>query len=163
MGRPRKSIAEHKANGTYRPGKHGIEPQAEEPAEPAESIERPADLGEDAARAWDELVQLLAGVIRRRDIPALKELARWTARSDRIAAELDKLKPGDKEFKALLVAAGIATDKVSDLTKRFGISPADRAKLKAEAPVVAVAKVPTRPKTKLDKQGPPKPAKKGKP
>jgi hypothetical protein len=160
MGRPRKSIAEHVANGTYRPSRHGGAAVEPGPGDgPAETIERPTKLGAEAARIWEELAELLAGSIRKRDVPALVELARWIARSDRIAELLDSLDPTDKDFKGLLVQAGIATDKVSDLTKRFGISPADRAKLKAIPSVngPAVAKVPTRPQTKLDRAG--KPAK----
>lgn len=159
MGRPRKSVAEHLANGTYKPGRHG--PLPGEPEEPAlESIECPRELDDESRRVWGDLADLLAGVIRRRDIPALKELCRWITRADRIAKELDVLAPSDKSFKGLLVAAAIATDKVSDLTKRFGISPADRQRLRTGDAAPTVAKVPTRPVTKLDKQGPPK--KKGK-
>jgi hypothetical protein len=158
VGRPRKSVAEHKANGTYRPGKHGVEePAVVQDGPVVEVIERPEKLSEDAAKIWDELVELLKGSIRRRDVPALVELCRWIARADKVADELDAVSPTDAKFKALMIVAGIATDKVSDLTKRFGISPADRMKLRTEvqsAPVAA--KVPTRPRTKLDRAGPPK-------
>lgn len=158
MGRPKKSIAELKQSGTYRPSRHASPADTDHVEDVAtEQLERPEKLDEAAAEVWDELVELLGGSIRRRDIHALVELCRWIARSDKIAADLDALAPTDKTFKALLINAGIATDKVSDLTKRFGISPADRMKLKAEVPTgPAVAKVPTRPKTKLDKMGAPK-------
>lgn len=158
MGRPRKTLSEHLAKGNYRPCRHG--PLSSEPEEsPLEAIEKPTKLDADAGRVWDELSELLAGVIRRRDIPALTELCRWTARADRIAKELDVLSPADKLFKGLLIAAGIATDKISDLTKRFGISPADRQRLGAGNAAPTVAKVPVRGPTKLDKSGPPKKAK----
>lgn len=156
MGRPAKTIAEHRANGTYRPSRHGAEPVGEAETELVEKVERPAKLSPEAVVIWEELVAILRGVIRQRDVPALTELARWIVRSDRIAEKLDALDPTDTAFKAMLIAAGIATDKVSDLTKRFGISPADRMRLRSDAPAAAVAKVPVRPQTKLDRAGAPK-------
>jgi len=158
MGRPRKSIDEHLRNGTYRPDRHGPLPVPVSPADaPAEKLVRPPSLTGRAAAVWDELAGLLGGIVRRKDIPALVELCRWIERSERIAATLDKLKPTEKEFKGLVVVAGIATDKVAVLTSRFGLSPADRAKIKAEiAAGPPKPKVPVRPATKLDKQGGPR-------
>ena len=128
--------------------------------EPAERLVRPPSLTGRAAEVWDELAGLLGGVVRRRDVPALVELCRWVERSERIAKELDAMPPAAREFKGLLVAAGIATDKVAMLTARFGLSPADRARIKADkvaGPAAAPKpKVKTRQPTKLDAAGGPK-------
>jgi hypothetical protein len=153
VGRPSKSIEEHKANGTYRPSRHGVLAGfVELEPEPAEALARPEKLDGEAAKVWDELVELLGDSVRKVDTPVLVELSRWIARSDKIAAQLDPLDAADKQFKSLLIAAGIATDKVSTLTKLL----ADRKKLKTESAQPAPAKVPTRPKTKLDQMGAPK-------
>ncbi len=161
MGSPRKPIEEHVRNGTYREDRHGPLPGASLPVgdEPVERLVKPDSLGGRAAEVWADLTGLLGGVVRRRDVPALVELCRWVERSERIAKELDAMEPTDREFKGLLISAGIATDKVAVLTARFGLSPADRARIKADrlAPVApAKPKVKTRQPTKLDAAGGPK-------
>lgn len=131
MARPRKSLEHHLKNGTYRPDRHGPLPAPSGADDaPAGDIPRPSSLANRAAEVWADLVGLLRGVIRRRDVPALAELCRWIERSERIAAELDVLAPSSPKFKNLLIAAGIATDKVAALTRQFGLTPADRSRLK---------------------------------
>ena len=80
----------------------------------------------------------------------------WWSRWRSLEEALDEKQPGAKGYNQLLVGAGIAADKVDKLGSRFGLTPADRARLKAEAATVAKAKVMTRPTTNLDRQGPPK-------
>ena len=151
MGRKRRAVEDRKLTGEYRADRHG--PAPEEGGE-AESLVRPSSLSTCAVLVWDELVGMLAGVARKRDVPVLAELCRWVERSNRIAAALDAMQPTDKDFGRLLVSAGIATDKVDKLASRFGLNPTDRAKVpQGEGP--AKAKVPTRPRTKLDTQGGP--------
>lgn len=151
MPTPRKSTEDHLRDGTYKPSKHGPLPSAE-PVE-AERLRRPESLTGRAAAVWSELVKLLTGVVRKRDVPVLAELCRWVERSERIAAVLDAIDATDPAFGKMLVNAGIATDKVAKLSALFGSTPADRAKVRA---VVAEGggrgKVATRPRTSLDQQ-----------
>jgi hypothetical protein len=85
------------------------------------------------------------------DVYRLTDLVRWLVRADLIAAEMRTLTPASKEFKPLVVAAAVATDKVERLSAVFGMSPADRAKLGMTVP-----RVMTRPQTDLDRTGPPR-------
>lgn len=152
-GRPRKSVDEHLANGTYRPSRHGPIPPAADPT-PAEPPRMPKGLPEDVAAKWRELVAVLAGRLKRTDLPMLENLARWMAEADKLAAARAGMKPGDKGYAQNVTMYGIATDKIAMHSTRFGLSPADRAKLRAEAAAgPAKPKVATRPRTTLDAQG----------
>ena len=52
-GHNRKSIAEHKANDTYRPGRHGREERECRPT--LERVDKPSTLSPGAAAVWDAL------------------------------------------------------------------------------------------------------------
>lgn len=72
MGRPPKSIEDHKANGTYKPSRHdgrGIS------IEPLEKLPAPINLSKKASEKWDELVpaMLEAGFISIVDTVILKD------------------------------------------------------------------------------------------
>lgn len=72
MGRPPKSVDEHKANGTYKPSRHegrGIT------IEPLEQLPPPVSLSERAAEKWDEIVpaMLSAGLVSVVDAVILKD------------------------------------------------------------------------------------------
>lgn len=178
MGRPRKSIADHLKDGTYRRDRHGPLPGesadaatvatptrepsslANPPTDDAIATHapprKPADLVGDAAAMWDRLVVMLAGVVRERDAATLAEMCRWHAELRRVQAVLGKMTPGAKGYNQLLVAAGICGDKFEKLAGKFGMNPTDRGKLRIVESGPRVAKVPTRPRTKLDMKGPPR-------
>lgn len=72
MGRPPKSVEDHKANGTYKPSRHdgrGIT------IEPLEKLPVPINLSKRASDKWDELVpaMLEAGLISIVDTVILKD------------------------------------------------------------------------------------------
>lgn len=72
MGRPPKSVEDHKANGTYKPSRHdgrGIT------IEPLEKLSAPINLSKRASDKWDELVpaMLEAGLISIVDTVILKD------------------------------------------------------------------------------------------
>ena len=72
MGRPPKSIEEHKNNGTYKPSRHdgrGIS------IEPLEALPAPVSLSERAAEKWNEIVpaMLAAGLVSVVDAVILKD------------------------------------------------------------------------------------------
>lgn len=72
MGRPPKSVEEHKSNGTYKPSRHdgrGIS------IEPLETLPAPVSLSERAAEKWNEIVpaMLAAGLVSVVDAVILKD------------------------------------------------------------------------------------------
>lgn len=166
MPRPRKCLEDHVRDGTYRADRHGPLPShlakggGPSVAPDVVGSERnppvkPADLTGPAATIWANLLKLLGPVVNERDGPMLAELCWHWAELRRVKDVIAKTKPGEKGYNQLLIASGICTDKLDKIAGRFGLTPADRAKLKVEASGPPVAKVPTRPKTKLDQQGPP--------
>lgn len=149
MGRKARPVADRLLDGTHRPDRHGLPP---DDGGGVERLERPSSLSGRAAEVWDEYVSLLSGVVRRRDVMVLEELCWWKAQSEKLRAVADAADPTDKGHKQLVIQAGIASDKVAKLSALFGLNPTDRAKVpQGEGP--RAAKVPTRPRTKLDAQG----------
>lgn len=72
MGRPPKSVEEHKSNGTYKPSRHdgrGIS------IEPLETLPAPVSLSIRAAEKWNEIVpaMLAAGLVSVVDAVILKD------------------------------------------------------------------------------------------
>jgi len=72
MGRPPKSVEEHKSNGTYKPSRHdgrGIS------IEPLEALPAPVSLSKRAAEKWNEIVpaMLAAGLVSVVDAVILKD------------------------------------------------------------------------------------------
>jgi phage terminase small subunit len=150
-GRPRKPVAEHVENGTYRPNKHGPLPLVPDPVEGAP--EKPADLPPEVAAKWDEIVPHLCHLLRPRDLPLVVNLSWWMAEQDRLRETLKARKPGQKGYCALLNALATATGVLLTLSQRFGLSPGDRSKMKvisAAASTPTKPKVATRPRTSLD-------------
>lgn len=153
MGRPRKPLEKHLLDGTFRADRHG--PPPDDAGAVAPPV-KPADLAGDASEFWDRIVGVLAGVVRDRDGEQLAELCRWWARIQKVGAALDKAQPGSLLYSRLMTQAGTAAATFDRIAKRFGMTPADRAQLHIEATGPVKAKVPTRPRTALDKAGPPK-------
>lgn len=148
----RKSIEQHQLDGTYRADRHGALTADDQPA--AAPPPMPRGLKPNVAAKWAEAVTLLSGVVKPRDTALLVELASWLAESADLAEHRAGIKPGDKGYLQYMTARGITTDKLLQLSIRFGLSPSDRAKLRAEASAgPAKPKVATRPKTTLDAKG----------
>jgi phage terminase small subunit len=151
-GRPPKPIEAKVLDGTYRPGRDGPLAAADLPGPPPE---KPANLSVAAGEWWDRIVVLMAGIVKPTDIPLLTDVCRWLARMDALADLIDSTDPTDPGYHKALIGAAICTDKLSTLSTRFGMTPADRARLRVNAGPQR-AKVATRPRTKLDAAGPPK-------
>lgn len=154
MGRPRKPIELHVAEGTFRADRHGIKPDESEESKPPV---KPADLDGDAAEFWDRIVGVLVGIVRDRDGEQLAELCRWWSRIQRVGVQLDKAQPGSLRYGRLMNQASTAAATFDRIAKRFGLTPADRASLHVEQTGPVRAKVAVRPKTALDQAGAPKP------
>lgn len=152
-GRPPKPVEKHVLDGTYRADRHG--PLAGPAGATAPPPAKPADLAGEAAELWDHLSRLLAGVVCERDGTHLAELCRWWAELRRTQAGLATAEVGGVRYTALLAAAAKCSQQFDRLASRFGLTPADRARLKTEAAGPAKPKVAVRPPTKLDGEGPP--------
>lgn len=158
-GRPRKSLADHLRDGTYRPDRHGPRPgETANVQVPVSSCppDKPHKLTPAQSAIWDQLTELLAGVVTDRDADSLKMICIWLSEFQRVQMILQTMTPGQKGYKDTLVSAGICSANYDKLASKFGLTPADRSKLKVVEVGPPVAKVPTKPKTKLDLQGPPK-------
>lgn len=144
-------------NGTYRPGKHGPRPTVPDPVEGPPA--KPADLSADVAAKWDATVPHLAHLLRPYHAALLVDLCRWQVRAEQIEQAIEKTTVGEKEYVALLNAAATVTGALLGLSQRFGLTPADRAKMKllptTSAAQAAKPKVAARPRTALDGQAPP--------
>lgn len=151
MGRPRRPIDMRLLDGTYEPSRHGPLPESEETA--PKLLSKPVGLTGDTSKIWDRLFPLVAPVARERDMPLLVELCAWWSELNRVRAALKKSGPGSKGYNQLLVSAGICSDKVDRIASRFGMTPSDRAKLRAESVGAVKARVASRPKTALDRLG----------
>lgn len=114
-------------------------------------------MGDQARAKWDAVAPLLAGVVRPRDVPVLVVLTTWLTLADRTARAVEEMDAADKKYAQMLTCYAIATDKILSLSSRFGLTPADRAKLHAAMPKTAPTKpkVATRPRTSLDSEGAP--------
>lgn len=161
MGRSRKPTEQHRLDGTYRADRHG--PIADE-AEGLAPPEKPDGMNTIAGEFWDEIVRLKAGVVRAADGPQLAQLCSWWALWQLAELALVDYEIGSLPYNRTLAAVSTASQNFDRIAKRFGLTPADRAGLQAEQAGPARPRVATRPKTKLDANGPPpaKPKKKGK-
>lgn len=153
MPRARRPVEGRILDGSYKPSRHGPLPDTSDmPIPPV----KPVGLKGDAARFWDELIATVGKYSRDSDGMMLAVLSELCSERARVWAALRKTKPGAKGYNQLLVALGICTDKVDKIASRFGLTPSDRAKLRAEQVGPVKAKVATRPRTKLDRAGGPK-------
>lgn len=151
MARPKLTAAEHLANGTYRPSRHGPLGSSA-PTAGASPPRKPTDLKGEAAKVWRELLALLVDVVEERDGPQLADACRWIARGREIDAALENVPPTDDNFPRLVRLANMCAARVSKILQKFGMTPADRARL-PQASGPPVARVPSKPKTKFDVMG----------
>lgn len=157
-GRPSEPVEHHLKTGHYRPSKHGPRPTVPDPVEGPPA--KPAGLSPEVSAKWDATVPHLAHLLRPYHAALLVDLCRWQVRAEQVEAAISPLVPGSKEHVALIGVAATVTSTLLALSQRFGLSPADRAKMKLLPPAAASGspakpKVATRPRTKLDGQAPP--------
>lgn len=156
MGRPKKPLSELSPN-SYRPSRHGprvVDDSGEVPAE----LVKPASLGEAAGNLWERIASLYGPAIKNKDVILLELMCQLWGELQRDIAAMQKTGPGNKKRPGLVRSVSSLTATFDTIAKRFGMTPADRAKLKVvDGPVgPQKAAVETRPKTKLDKAGRPK-------
>jgi P27 family predicted phage terminase small subunit len=129
-GRPRKPTAKHKLDGTFRKDRHGDRADVgmDLPGQPI----MPAGLSDDARELWVRVVGQLtrSKVAVEIDTSQLEAMCRWWARyleNERHACEFSHdIEAGDMYEKR----AKRAWDAFDKVASRFGLTPADRAKLK---------------------------------
>jgi hypothetical protein len=128
MARPPKSTAELKLHGNYREDRHGD--RCDESMAIGEP-QKPDDLEEIESWAWDIVIGgLLPAAKAQIDAPLLIGLCRWYARW----CEYDRrMRAGEGDEYKNLVMAATAWKAFERCASRFGMSPADRAKLKLPA------------------------------
>lgn len=125
MGRPFKSIAEHQLHGTYRRDRHGD--RADGASAPGSPI-KPADLPADAAELWESILgSLPTAAVASVDYAALTGCCRWYSV---MLANLRQLDAGTGDAYKLTTLASIASKQFATFAQRFGLTPADRAKLR---------------------------------
>src|SRR6516165_7160845 len=134
MGRrgPHKKPAELKIlEGTFRRDRDGAPAVAFAGGEAV----LPKRLKGEARKFWKAYVPDLIsrGLARTVDTPALTAMCEWWARYRRYAAALDRTRPTLKGGQGILTRCVMASKQFEGLAMRFGLTPCDRAKLRAEA------------------------------
>jgi phage terminase small subunit len=151
MPQRRKPVELRLLEGTHKPSVHGPAPEPGDHKPP----KKPADLTGEAAKVWAALVKVLKPVLRESDGFMLAELCRSWAELKKCQKAIQDMSPVEPGYNKALIGQSINLDKVTKMASLFGLTPSDRAKLRFEQAGPPQAKVATRPKTKLDKQGGP--------
>jgi P27 family predicted phage terminase small subunit len=133
-GRHKKPVELKILEGTFRRDRDG-DPDA--PVAGGEAL-MPKSLKGDARKFWQAYVPDLIsrGLARTVDTPALTAMCEWWARYRRYAAALDKTRANLKGGQGILTRCVMASKQFEGLATRFGLTPCDRAKLRADAGTV---------------------------
>lgn len=127
-GRTPKSKAQHKRNGTYRKDRHGdrlddSDFKGELPPCPLTGL---------AAEIWAQVVASSPeGQLRAIDALHLEGLCQWGAECQRIQDALRNIDPADAGYYRMLQQMTMAWKHFAAASSRFGMTPVDRARLKA--------------------------------
>ncbi|MHB9019805.1 MAG: P27 family phage terminase small subunit [Minisyncoccota bacterium] len=124
----------HVREGTYRQDRHKVSPAA-----PGVLL-KPKDLGRWGNRLWESVCdfaeQAGAGEC---DTESLAGMCRWYQEYRRITAQVVRVGPTNDKHRALLYSAALCWRQFSEMAGRFGLTPADRAKLKSDLGVQPTA------------------------
>jgi phage terminase small subunit len=140
MGRrepPKKPIALKLLQGTYRRDRDG---DLRSMIFPGGDPKKPKGLDPIAEAFWDEWVPKLTaiGVAKEIDSPALQMMCFWWSRAKELRAIVRKISKHalTKEYFRVQVLTAQADKTFSQLAMRFGMTPSDRARIRAELPPV---------------------------
>lgn len=153
MGRTRKPLEKHLLDGTYRADRHGPLPDEGETHAPPV---KPDGMIQGAGEFWDTVLPLLGADVRDRDAFQLQQMCSWWFLWTEAEIALLDAEIGTIEYSRTMNAATVASQNFDRIASRFGLTPADRTKLRADSAGPVKARVASRPKTKLDRTGPPK-------
>jgi len=139
-GRPRKPAPIKILEGTFRADRDTPGVIADGTPTP------PASLKGDALRLWGEIVPGLVarGVANACDEQALALMVRWLAMAHRYTAAAEKMALSNKGLPRMANLAATATSQFDRIAARFGLTPSDRAKLRADPNAKAASKVASR-------------------
>jgi P27 family predicted phage terminase small subunit len=132
-GRPRKPAKLHLLDGSYREDRHGAEPEA------TGIPVKPTALKGAASKLWDELVPrfITSGIVTAWDTSTLFAMCQWWGRYLVAGKRLDALfaskKPAASDLHYFTKIADLAGKAFDRLAARFGMTPADRARLRVQA------------------------------
>ena len=129
MGRPRKTTAEHRRDGTSRADRHGEQFAAAGAFAPNRPPIAPNGLDGAALELWELLVEELEGVVGPLDGPSLALLCTTYAELLRAARKLAELEPDSTEYARLSRSIRGHNETYLKLAALFGLSPSDREKL----------------------------------
>lgn len=149
MGRPRKTVEEHLASGTYRADRHGPIPMGCSP------VTKPKTLSPEASKFWDAVIADRLGTLTAGDVPAAVCMAEAWAVWRQTCDVYHAVKTAGERLRLTKLVADTSAA-FERWAKRFGLTPADRAKARPTETKAAAAKVAVRPKTHLDRLGAPK-------
>lgn len=124
-GRPPKPTAQHKIEGTYNSTRHKdrIDDVFEQGVP-----EKPSTLKGRASEAWDLITSGTPdAILCLVDQLSLEAAARWFAKWDQWMTNIEETPGGYKEQ----ILAGHAWNQFQTIASKFGLTPADRAKIKA--------------------------------
>ncbi len=140
-GRPRKPITVKILEGTFRADRdtaHLLGLPVGEPKPPAHLAGVPLDL-------WQQIIPGLIsrGFVSACDDTALSLMVEWLAKYRRYSDAADSMPIDDKGLYQMTLLAGIAATNFDRFASRFGLTPADRSRLKVD-PATAPRKVAAR-------------------
>jgi P27 family predicted phage terminase small subunit len=127
-GRPRKPKKLHILDGSFRKDRHSADVEAD--GIPI----KPATLRGDAGDFWDAVVPGLvkSGIAKACDAAALTLLCQWWQRYLRFSRALDRVSPIYKNSQRLVRLVDVASKWFDRIGSRFGLTPADRAKMRTQ-------------------------------
>ncbi len=125
MGRRPKPVTLHMRQGTYQPSRQGASPLADG------ALIKPRGLGRWGGKLWDRVIDFVyqAGG-GECDTDSLVGMCQWYNQYRRVQGCLEKTSPRDEDYRPLQTSATTAWRNFVDMASRFGLTPADRTKLK---------------------------------
>lgn len=160
MPRPRKTIEQHLLDGTYRRDRHGPIPRKLKNVHKTPMENRPKSIEPistsqvpfEAAALWDLVTS--TRILEESDKPMLAMMCQYWVQMGRCLSDLEKCDHTSRG--TYIKSLRAASDGWKELAVRFGLSPADRAKLvEGKTEEEDLPKVESRPKTRLDSAPPP--------
>lgn len=128
-GQNAKSKSRHKREGTFRADRHAAMVDDRDFA--GDLPDRPGDLSPVEAEIWGHVVETTpAGILRRIDESELIGMVHWYGEYRRCMDEARRTSIAAKKYYRLIQMATMAWKHFAAAASRFGMTPADRARLK---------------------------------
>lgn len=130
MGRPPKPTDAHLRDGTYKESRHGNRvPDSDFPA--ATDLQCPDDLSGHASEAWLRIIEVLPkDRLKQADVELLAGMCHWLGEFAKVRESLRGLEVTSQNYYKLTILAQMTWKAFKDCAGAFGMTPADRARLK---------------------------------